>query len=190
MNYEDCDHKESWRAMIVNHAQIFVGYWQSLESTLPVKKFCYGWLHRRLLRRYRPQSAVNCSTLWERAAGSPPNTSQVSLSMLYEPSQITMIFSVMSCTFIHACYGNPSLQLTCQSLETLKAEWKYLFLALPQKGELQPKKCSFGATGEGTWAKVTIKSSVGDISVVTLIRTDTILDHSLKAEKVWLFISW
>lgn len=53
--------------------------WQKLASYLPLKKFCYGWLHRRLLRRYRPQSAVNCSTLWERAAGSPPNTSQVSL---------------------------------------------------------------------------------------------------------------
>ena len=39
----------------------------------------YGWLHRRLLKRYTPQSAVNCSTLWERAAGSTPNTSQVSL---------------------------------------------------------------------------------------------------------------
>ena len=31
---------------------------------------------------------------------------------------------------------------------------------------------------------VTIKSPVGDISVVTLIRTDTTLDHSEKAEKV------
>ena len=29
--------------------------------------------------RYRPQSAVNCSTLRERAAGSPPNTSQLNL---------------------------------------------------------------------------------------------------------------
>ena len=33
---------------------------------------------------------------------------------------------------------------------------------------------------------VTIKSPVGDISVVTLIRTDTTLDHSQKAEKVWI----
>ena len=33
---------------------------------------------------------------------------------------------------------------------------------------------------------VTIKSPVGDISVVTLIRTDTTLDHSQKAEKVCL----
>jgi hypothetical protein len=32
---------------------------------------------------------------------------------------------------------------------------------------------------------VTSKSPVGDISVVTLIRTDTTLDHSQKAEKVW-----
>ena len=31
---------------------------------------------------------------------------------------------------------------------------------------------------------VTSKSPVGDISVVTLIRTETTLDHSLKAEKV------
>ena len=31
---------------------------------------------------------------------------------------------------------------------------------------------------------VTGKSPVGDISVVTLIRTDTTLDHSQKAEKV------
>ena len=31
---------------------------------------------------------------------------------------------------------------------------------------------------------VTIKSPVGDISVVTLIRTDTTLDHSQTAEKV------
>ena len=32
---------------------------------------------------------------------------------------------------------------------------------------------------------VTSKSPVEDISVVTLIRTDTTLDHSQKAEKVW-----
>ena len=31
---------------------------------------------------------------------------------------------------------------------------------------------------------VTSKSPVGDISIVTLIRTDTTLDHNLKAEKV------
>ena len=31
---------------------------------------------------------------------------------------------------------------------------------------------------------VTSKSPVGDISVVTLIRTDTTLDHGQKAEKV------
>ena len=37
---------------------------------------------------------------------------------------------------------------------------------------------------------VTIKSPVGDISVVTLIRTDTTLDHSQKAEKVWVLRFW
>jgi hypothetical protein len=36
---------------------------------------------------------------------------------------------------------------------------------------------------------VTSKSPVGDISVVTLIRTDTTLDHSQKAEKVCSVIS-
>ena len=35
-----------------------------------------------------------------------------------------------------------------------------------------------------TKIRVTSKSPVGDISVVTLIRTDTTLDHSQKAEKV------
>ena len=37
-----------------------------------------------------------------------------------------------------------------------------------------------------TKINVTSKSPVGDISVVTLIRTDTTLDHSQKAEKVCL----
>ena len=35
---------------------------------------------------------------------------------------------------------------------------------------------------------VTSKSPVGDISVVTLIRTDTTLDHSQKAEKVCMCV--
>ena len=36
---------------------------------------------------------------------------------------------------------------------------------------------------------VTSKSPVGDISVVTLIRTDTTLDHSQKAEKVCSYMA-
>ncbi len=36
---------------------------------------------------------------------------------------------------------------------------------------------------------MTSKSPVGDISVVTLIRTDTTLDHSQKAEKVYVCVS-
>ena len=63
------------------HCTLYTACWKKLASLLPREKFCYGWLHRRLLRRYRPQSAVNCSTLWERAAGSSPNTSQVSLML-------------------------------------------------------------------------------------------------------------
>ena len=35
---------------------------------------------------------------------------------------------------------------------------------------------------------VTSKSPVGDISIVTLIRTDTTHDHSQKAEKVWIVL--
>ena len=51
---------------------------------------------------------------------------------------------------------------------------------------MQHMKCS-GLAQHATSPKknqVTIKSPVGDISVVTLIRTDTTLDHSQKAEKV------
>ena len=36
---------------------------------------------------------------------------------------------------------------------------------------------------------VTRKLTVVSVSVVTLIRTDTTLDHSQKAEKVWLPVS-
>ena len=53
--------------------------WQLHACRLPQEKLCCGRLHRSLLRLYRPQSAVSCSTLWERAAWSSPNTSQVSL---------------------------------------------------------------------------------------------------------------
>jgi len=38
-----------------------------------------AWVHRRLLRCYRPQSAVSCATLWgKQAAGSLPNASRMS----------------------------------------------------------------------------------------------------------------
>ena len=57
-------------------------YWQLHACRLPQEKLCCGRLHRSLLRLYRPQSAVSCSTLWERAAWSSPNTSQVSLATL------------------------------------------------------------------------------------------------------------
>ena len=54
---------------------------------------------RASLRRYKPQSAVNCSTLRERAAGSPPNTSQVSLFPLEEGlgSQMSKLIALLFC---------------------------------------------------------------------------------------------
>ena len=55
--------------------------WQPLARRLPQEEDCYGWQYWRLLRRYRPQCLVGCSTLRERAAGLPPNTSQVSLQV-------------------------------------------------------------------------------------------------------------
>ena len=57
-------------------------HWQLHACRLPQEKLCCGRLHRSLLRLYRPQSAVSCSTLWERAAWSSPNTSQVSLGSM------------------------------------------------------------------------------------------------------------
>ena len=71
-----------------------------------------------------------------------------------------------------------------------------LFISIvTPKGALPLAMCNAGATREGLRASsrehlprekinVTSKSPVGDISVVTLIRTDTTLDHSQKAEKV------
>ena len=44
------------------------------------------------------------------------------------------------------------------------------------------------STPPQTKINVTSKSPVGDISVVTLIRTDTTLDHSQKAEKVCILL--
>ena len=55
-------------------------HWQLHACRLPQEKLCCGRLHRSLLRLYRPQSAVSCSTLRERAAWSPPSASQVSLT--------------------------------------------------------------------------------------------------------------
>ena len=66
---------------------------------------------------------------------------------------------------------------------------------ITQKGVPHLALCSARATREGPWSKlkepppqrkigVTSKTPVGVISVVTLIRTDTTLDHSQKAEKV------
>ena len=70
-----------------------------------------------------------------------------------------------------------------------------LLRVVTPKGVPHLALCSARATREGPWSKlkeplprrkigVTSKTPVGVISVVTLIRTDTTLDHSQKAEKV------
>ena len=54
--------------------------------------------------------------------------------------------------------------------------------AMPAQHAKAPKQAQEDTSP--TKIDVTSKSPVGDISVVTLIRTDTTLDHSQKAEKV------
>ena len=52
------------------------------------------------------------------------------------------------------------------------------------QGNTQERLSKLKATSPHRKIIVTCKSPVGDISAVTLIRTDTTLDHSQKAEKV------
>ena len=66
----------------------------------------------------------------------------------------------------YTCARNPALPKQFGSL-------RLDFAALSAREDTSPAKID-----------VTSKSTVGDISVVTLIRTDTTLDHSQKAEKV------
>ena len=87
------------------------------KAELPREKFCYRWLHRRLLRRYRPQSAVNCSTLWEQTTGSQPSTSQVSLENV--PVVLSIIVTTQNVVLCLPAQGQNSpkkcsLSLGCQ----------------------------------------------------------------------------
>ena len=61
--------------------------------------------------------------------------------------------------------------------------WKNWPCAMGQSTTSPPSFCS-----SGLCQMPTSKSPVGDISVVTLIRTDTTLDHSQKAEKVCMYV--
>ena len=56
---------------------------------------------------------------------------------------------------------------------------------VPDQGNTQERLSKLKTASSPRKIHVTSKSPVGDISVVTLIRTDTTLDHSQKAEKVW-----
>ena len=95
----------------------------------------------------------------------------------------TVSYFVCSCAFFSPCSGNVESHHTefrdtllpgrvcCARLCAMPVQ---LLEASEQAQEdILPSKID-----------VTSKSPVGDISVVTLIRTDTTLDHSQKAEKV------
>ena len=66
-------------------------------------------------------------------------------------------------------------KMVCHTLQKCKAEVTSEQSAGKPNGNCSPRKID-----------VTRKLPVGSISVVTLIRTDTTLDHSQKAEKVCL----
>ena len=55
---------------------------------------------------------------------------------------------------------------------------------VPSQGNTQERLSKLKATSPQRKLAVACKSPTGDISAVTLIRTDTTLDHSQKAEKV------
>ena len=125
---------------------------------------------------------MSCSTLRERADGSPPNTSQVSLQQLarYQMSQQSSV--------ICRCLYN--LLIFCWPLRVKKKN----FWSCPEgcaAPSFVPCQCytwkplsKLERTSPPVKINVTSKSPVGDIAVVTLIRTDTTLDRSQKAEKV------
>ena len=56
---------------------------------------------------------------------------------------------------------------------------------VPGQGNTRERLSKLKAASPHRKIDVTSKFPVGNISVVTLIRTDTTLDHSQKAEKVW-----
>jgi len=119
-----------------------------------------------------------------------------------------------ACMYVRTCVW--VCMITCNYLQTYVYIYIYIYIntyiniyiyiyiyldiwlqIVTPKGVLRLARCKTSATHEGYWASssrhrphrkinVTSKSPVGDISVVTLIRTDTTLDHSQKAEKVWI----
>ncbi len=120
---------------------------------------------------------MSCSTLCERAAGSPPNTSQVSLHKWLRGA-LAGVWLSCAVRFRHRWLADTVLEPDCVTPE----------------GVRRPAKCTARATHAGTCASsrrhhpeqqhVTSNSPVGDISVATLVRTDTTLDHRQKVKKV------
>ena len=89
----------------------------------------------------------------------------------------------------------PGVEQTKASLKWNCHQVHHIGKHVTPKGVPHLALCGARATREGPWSKlkeplprrkigVTSKTPVGVISVVTLIRTDTTLDHSQKAEKV------
>ena len=117
----------------------------------------------------------------------------VVISRLLQFFLLFCVFTKLSCRLQANNPSNSSIHQKCQEGR--------LHLLLAYESNCYPKGCA--APGQvqcqcntrGSLSKlkrappqakinVTSKSPVGDISVVTLIRTDTTLDHSQKAEKV------
>ena len=121
----------------------------------------------------------------------------VVISRLLQFFLLFCVFTKLSCRLQANNPSNSSIHQKCQEGR--------LHLLLAYESNCYPKGCA--APGQvqcqcntrGSLSKlkrappqakinVTSKSPVGDISVVTLIRTDTTLDHSQKAEKVWVLL--
>ena len=68
-----------------NNILTYVGHRADARSR--GQKLCCGRLQRSLLGRYRPQSAMSCSTLRERAAWSSPSASQVSCPIRWRQNE-------------------------------------------------------------------------------------------------------
>ena len=183
---------------------------------------------------------MNCSTLQEQAAGSPPNTSQVSLQSAFQVRQFKK-YAAKSVSK-HLCPSHrqrrsalasaclPPFSLRQRTPRVRGSSWgrgrggtcRHRGLSSARVWSTAPRPrlpivhrditsssnrvCfpeGYAAPGgvpcqrnmRGPMSKLSqtpphaknscdSRSPVGDISVVTLIRTDTTLDHSQKAEKV------
>ena len=142
---------------------------------------------------------------------TPPKKSTFANEQV-QPLQVVIInirhFQNMKCSTLGvAFFGNlsvcPALRLCpatrCKTTNRLFLYWEslFLFISYPEVWAAT-RDVQFWRNTQRLLSKlqkappqskiyVTIKSPVGDISVVTLIRTDTTFDHSQNAEKVCVY---